>query len=185
MPGTDRALTLSELAAHLGRPLVAASEVGITNTFTFGCHLCDVVVDPETGSVEVESYHSVEDLGRVVNFPVAQGQIHGGIAQGVGQALLEHLHYDRNTGQALAVSFFDYGMPRADTLSNLSSEFGGIEGTTNPLGVRGAGEAGATGSMAAVVNAVHDALRSHGIENIDPPLTSFTVWRALAIAAER
>ncbi len=128
-----------------------------------GCHICEVEVDPDTGAVAVVRYVAVDDVGRVINHLLCEGQVHGGVAQGVGQALMEDVVYD-DSGQLVTGSFMDYCMPRADDLPELVSELAEIPSTTNPLGVKAAGEAGATGAPPAVIDAVLDALRPLGVD---------------------
>ena len=144
-------------------------------TYPAGAHLCEVEVDPETGVVTIEQFVAVDDFGHVVNPMIVEGQVHGGLAQGIGQALLEHGVYDES-GQLLSGSYMDYTMPRADDLPNFLVDTTTTPCTHNPLGVKGCGEAGAIGSTAAVINAVTDAL---GVASIPMPATPETVWRAL------
>ena len=148
-------------------------------TFANGCHVCEVEVDIETGGVEVVGYSVVDDIGSVLNPLLAGGQVHGGLAQGIGQALFEACVYDADSGQLLSGSFMDYCMPRADDLPAFSVTFEGVPCTTNPLGAKGVGEAGVTGAPPAVVGAVVDALSEFGVRHIDMPLTPEKVWRAI------
>ena len=147
-------------------------------TFTNGCHVAEVEVDPETGVVDLLRYIAADDIGRVVDERLAEGQIHGGIAQGYGQAVRELACYDPN-GQLLAGSFMDYAMPRAADLPSLDVAFVEIPATTNPLGTKGAGEAGAIASAPVIVSAVLDALAPEGVEHIEMPLMPARVWEAL------
>jgi aerobic carbon-monoxide dehydrogenase large subunit len=149
-----------------------------------GCHTCEVEVDPQTGAVAVVRYAAVDDVGRVLNHLLCEGQIHGGVAQGVGQALMEQIVYDAD-GQLVTGSFQDYAMPRADDLPEIVSELTEIPSTTNPLGIKAAGEAGATGAPPAVIGAVLDALKPLGVEHIDMPATPSRVWDAMRRAAAR
>ena len=149
-------------------------------TYPAGAHLCEVEVDPETGVVTIEQFVAVDDFGHVVNPMIVEGQVHGGLAQGIGQALLEHGVYDES-GQLLSGSYMDYTMPRADDLPNFLVDTTTTPCTHNPLGVKGCGEAGAIGSTAAVINAVTDAL---GVASIPMPATPETVWRALKHASQ-
>ena len=149
-------------------------------TYPAGAHLCEVEVDPETGVVTIEQFVAVDDFGHVVNPMIVEGQVHGGLAQGIGQALLEHGVYDES-GQLLSGSYMDYTMPRADDLQNFLVDTTTTPCTHNPLGVKGCGEAGAIGSTAAVINAVTDAL---GVASIPMPATPETVWRALKHASQ-
>ena len=147
-------------------------------SFPNGCHIAEVEIDPETGHVELAAYTAVDDCGRVLQPVLVEGQVQGGVAQGVGQALMEHGVYDAASGQLIAGSFMDYAMPRADDLPPIASALPpGAVPTTNPLGVKGVGEAGTTASLAAVMNAVADALPPGA--KIDMPATPEAVWRAL------
>ncbi|MGI9482294.1 MAG: xanthine dehydrogenase family protein molybdopterin-binding subunit [Hyphomicrobiales bacterium] len=144
-----------------------------------GCHIVEVEVDPETGAVELMQYAVVDDFGRIINPMIATGQILGGTVQGIGQALLEGVVYDHESGQPLTGSFMDYTMPRADDICALDVSLNeNVPTATNPLGVKGAGEAGATGAPSAIVNAICDALKTEGVTHIDMPLTPEKVWRA-------
>jgi carbon-monoxide dehydrogenase large subunit len=150
-------------------------------TYPSGAYACEVEVDPETGRVSIERFAAADDFGNVINPMIVEGQVHGGIAQGIGQALLENCAYDEN-GQLLSASFMDYAMPRADDLPQFSVDHSSATPCThNPLGVKGCGEAGAIGSPPAVVNAVVDALQSagHGVTHIDMPLSPDRVWSAM------
>ncbi|MCH9020751.1 MAG: xanthine dehydrogenase family protein molybdopterin-binding subunit [Proteobacteria bacterium] len=152
-------------------------EVSVPN----GCHAAAVEVDPETGFVEVVGYWVVDDFGTIINPLLADGQVMGGIAQGIGQALSEEIVYDEDSGQLITASLMDYGLPRADGVPNMVIEYyQGAPTAKNPLGVKGAGEAGCVGSLPAVVNAVLDALKDDGVRHIDMPLTPEKVWRAIA-----
>jgi aerobic carbon-monoxide dehydrogenase large subunit len=148
------------------------------SAFPNGCHVAEVEIDPETGEVVVDRYTAVDDFGTLVNPMLAEGQVHGGVAQGIGQALLEHAVYDRQ-GQLLAGSFMDYALPRADGVPPLVVGFHPVPATSNPLGVKGCGEAGVTGALPAVMNAVIDALAARGVRHLDMPATPERVWRAL------
>jgi aerobic carbon-monoxide dehydrogenase large subunit len=187
--GTDRALPLTAVAQAFYRPamLPPQFDVGLEASGTFaaeppnypnGCHVCEVEIDAETGLVTLARYAAVDDVGRVMNRLLCEGQIHGGVAQGVGQALMERIVFD-DAGQLVTGSFQDYAMPRADDFPELSSELTEVPATTNPLGVKGAGEAGATGAPPAVIGAVLDALKSLGIEHLDMPATPDRVWAAI------
>jgi carbon-monoxide dehydrogenase large subunit len=143
-----------------------------------GCHVCEVEVDPETGLVTLARYAAVDDVGKIMNHLLCEGQIHGGVAQGVGQALMEAIVFDAE-GQLVTGSFQDYAMPRADDFPELTSELTEVPAKTNPLGVKGAGEAGATGAPPAVIGAILDALKPLGIEHIDMPATPSRVWAAI------
>ncbi|MBA77242.1 MAG: carbon monoxide dehydrogenase [Tistrella sp.] len=151
-------------------------------TYPNGCHLCEVEVDPDTGVVEIKRFVAVDDFGRVVNPMIVEGQVHGGIAQGIGQALLEAAIYDQDSGQLMSGSFMDYCMPRADDLPSFTVAHNEVPCTTNPLGVKGCGEAGAIGSPPAIINAVIDALRPLGVTDMDMPATPHRVWSTIQAA---
>jgi carbon-monoxide dehydrogenase large subunit len=187
--GTDRAVGILDLAARQ-RARVAAGEDTMlldaletakieAHTFPNGCHVAEVEVDPETGIVTIPRYIVVDDVGHALNPLIVRGQVHGGVAQGIGQAVLEKTAYDRESGQLLSASFMDYALPRADDLPDIEVDLIEVPCETNPLGVKGAGEAGAVGSPPAVVNAIIDAL---GVVAIDMPATPETVWKALHAA---
>ncbi len=152
-------------------------------TFPYGTHVCEVEVDPETGAVRLAAYTAVHDFGRVLNPLLLAGQVHGGLAQGLGQALLEHTVYD-GEGQLLAGSFMDYGIPRADDLPDFDFEPWTTPSPANPLDIKGCGEAGAAGSPPAAINAVLDALASLGVRDFDMPATPERVWRAIRAATD-
>jgi carbon-monoxide dehydrogenase large subunit len=150
-------------------------------TFPAGCYICEVEVDPETGVVTVENFVAADDFGRVINPMIVEGQVHGGIAQGLGQALMEHVLYDAD-GQPLSGSYMDYAMPRALDLPSFQVSTHATPCPGNPLGLKGCGEAGAIGSPPALVNAVIDALAGQGVTHIDMPLTPRRVWEAVRAA---
>jgi carbon-monoxide dehydrogenase large subunit len=150
-------------------------------TFPNGCHICEVEIDEATGAVSLERYSVVDDVGRIVNPMLVKGQIHGGIAQGVGQALFESLTYDRG-GQLLTGSFMDYALPRADDLPSFDVDSFEVVTQVNPLGAKGVGEAGTVGALAALLNAVNDALAPLGVRHLDMPVTPERVWRAMSEA---
>ncbi len=178
--GTDRTLSLGAVAAAMPDGLGAEVFVATENaTFPNGCHICEVEIDPETGAVSVDRYLVVDDVGTVINPLLMKGQIHGGIAQGLSQALFERIVYDPESGQLVTASFMDYAMPRADDLPSVAVESLPVPTPTNPLGAKGAGEAGTVGSLAAVISAVSDALAPLGIDHIDMPATSERIWRAI------
>ena len=193
--GTDRSVDLFEVAAAAERPdapealrgpLAGASDETVSvPSFPFGSAVCEVEVDPETGAVEVVRYTSVDDVGRAVNPLILEGQTHGGIAAGVGQALWERCHYDPETGQMQSATFMDYVMPRADMLPAFTTEISEVPSTSNPLGLRGGGEGGTTPALGAVVNALVDALAELGVEHIEMPATPERVWRAIHDAPGR
>jgi carbon-monoxide dehydrogenase large subunit len=188
--GTDRVLALPEIAAVAWEPraLPAGMEPGLISqasyaagdqNFPNGCHICELEIDPETGTVEICRYSVVDDVGTVMNPLLLEGQIIGGIAQGVGQILLEDIRFDAESGQLLTGSFMDYAMPRADNFSPIHCESNPVPTKTNPLGVKGAGEAGAVGAMPAVGNALIDALKPLGVTDIAMPATPERLWRAI------
>jgi carbon-monoxide dehydrogenase large subunit len=148
-------------------------------TYPGGCHICEVEVDPETGVAEVINFTAVDDIGRVINPMIAEGQIHGGVAQGIGQALLEAAAYDEESGQLLTGSYMDYAMPRADNIPNINVGNHVTLCTHNPLGAKGVGEVGAIGSPPAVINAVLDALLPLGVKDISMPATPHKVWQSI------
>jgi carbon-monoxide dehydrogenase large subunit len=184
--GTDRAIGLLEVAAigrDKGKPLDTYHFWKREHlTFPNGTHVAEVEVDPETGRVTLERYSGVDDYGVMVNPMVVAGQAHGAMAQGVGQALLERTTYDPQSGQMVAGSFMDYAMPRADDLPSFRLGFNPTPCTTNPLGVKGCGEAGAIAAFPAIANAVLDALAPLGVRNFDGPATPGRVWQAIASA---
>jgi carbon-monoxide dehydrogenase large subunit len=152
------------------------------DTFPNGCHICEVEIDPDTGKVAVLAYNLVDDFGFVLNPLIVAGQVHGGVAQGIGQALLENCLYEPGTAQLLSGSFMDYTMPRADDFPVFGLSFNEIRCTTNPLGIKGCGEAGTVGAAPAVMNAVLDALWSEGVRHVDMPMTALRVWETLRAA---
>lgn len=181
--GTDRRIGLSKVAAHAeseGSPL-QAGETFVTTAPSFpnGCHACEVEIDPETGQLKIERFVSVVDPGEVINPLIVRGQMHGGVSQAIGEAVVEKVVYDRETGQLSSGSLMDYALPRADDVPNFTTIFNPFPGDDNPLGVKGVGEAGTVGSQATIVNAALDALSRRGVETIDMPLTPETIWRAL------
>jgi carbon-monoxide dehydrogenase large subunit len=187
--GTDRAIGIMELAAKLreSHPLPSEVPASLDVTHVFeeapmafpnGCHVCELEVDPETGSVEFKNYVAVNDFGVIVNPLLVGGQAHGGIAQGIGQALIERVAYTED-GQLLSGSFMDYGLPRAEDLPAFTLASREVPCTTNPLGAKGCGEAGCAGSLPAVMNALVDALRPLGVTHIDMPATPEVIWRAI------
>jgi carbon-monoxide dehydrogenase large subunit len=192
--GTDRSIGLFEVAAaaltrndlpeELSGKLDAISDKTIPEaSFPYGSHVCEVEVDPETGVVEIVNYTAVDDVGRAVNPMIVHGQVHGGIAQGVGQALWEQIVYDRTTGQMLTGSFMDYAMPRASGLPSYATELSEVPSPTHPLGIRPAGEGGTTPALGVVVNAIVDALSDYGVTHIEMPATSERIWRAIHAAS--
>jgi carbon-monoxide dehydrogenase large subunit len=185
--GTDKSKTFAEIALTAYVPHnypIEELEPGLEETafydpknFTFpgGCHVCEVEIDIETGTPKVVNFVAVDDIGRVINPMIVEGQVHGGVAQGIGQALLEHAIYD-SQGQLLSGSYMDYVMPRADNLPSIHVGTESTLCTHNPLGVKGVGEVGAIGSPPAVINAIVDALRDYGVRHIDMPATAEKIW---------
>jgi len=175
--GTDRGVGLFEIAARA--PLAGAcQEVNSVPSYPYGCAVCEVEVDAETGATEIARWTCVDDVGRAVNPMILHGQTHGGIAAGVGQAMMELCAYDAG-GQLLSASFMDYALPRADIFPPFATEISEVPSTTNPLGLRGGGEGGTTPALGALVNAIVDALAELGVEHIDMPATPERVWRAI------
>jgi carbon-monoxide dehydrogenase large subunit len=179
--GTDVGVSFRDIAMRHGAALDTQGGIPTPVAFPGGAHVAEVEVDPETGVVEVVRYVAVDDCGRVLNHTLVEGQIHGGIVQGLGQALLEHCVYDAG-GQLLTGSFMDYGMPRADILKEVAVHDHPVPSPGNPLGVKGAGEAGTTGALPAVANAVLDALRPLGVHHLDFPFSPARVWHAITRA---
>jgi aerobic carbon-monoxide dehydrogenase large subunit len=191
--GTDReigifeiaraAATRADLPEELHGALAGISDQTIpVASFPYGAQVCEVEIDPETGAVEIVGYAAVDDVGRAINPLILHGQTHGGIAQGVGQALLEQCHYDVGSGQLLTASFMDYAMPRADHFPHLATALTEVPSPTNRLGVRSGGEGGTTPALAAVVNAIVDALSVLGVRHLEMPATPERVWRAIEAA---
>jgi carbon-monoxide dehydrogenase large subunit len=191
--GTDRSVDLAGVARAVHDPahippgeeggLVESGEfVATAVTFPNGTHICEVEIDPDTGVTEIVRYSAVEELGRVLNPLLVAGQTHGGVAQGIGQAMGEQIVHDRETGQMLTASFMDYQMPRADDLPDFQLVTREVPTKVNPLGAKGVGEAGTVGALAAVMNAVNDALAPLGIRHFDMPATPNRVWAAIAAA---
>jgi len=189
--GTDRSKTFSEIALTAYVPHnypLATLEPGLDETafydptnFTYpaGTHICEVEIDPDTGVVDVVAFSACDDFGNIINPMIVEGQVHGGVAQGLGQALLEHCVYDPDSGQLLTGSMMDYALPRADDLPSFSVGTKVTPCTHNPLGVKGCGEAGAIGAPAAMMNAVMDALAPLGVAHLDMPASPHRVWRAI------
>jgi aerobic carbon-monoxide dehydrogenase large subunit len=196
--GTDKRMSIGEVARAffaLAGPVMKLG-LGLEGVGTWsgvpggapnypnGCQVCEVEVDPETGLVRIDRFTAVDDLGMAINPMICEGQIHGGVAQGIGQALFENVVYDEQTGQLITGSFLDYGMPRADDFPPFVSELAEIPAKTNPLGIKGIGEAGTIAAPPTVVNAVLDALRELGVEHVDMPLTPLRVWQAANAGAK-
>ena len=168
-----------------GGPLAGASDETMSvPSYPYGCAVCEVEVDPETGAVEIVRYTTVDDVGRAVNPLILHGQTHGGIAAGVGQALWELCHYDAVTGQMTSATFMDYVLPRADDFPFFATEISEVPSTTNPLGLRGGGEGGTTPALGAVINAIVDALGELGVEHVEMPATPERVWNAIHAARQ-
>jgi carbon-monoxide dehydrogenase large subunit len=193
VPGTDLRLDILEVAKAARDPakLPAGMAPGLdtthvrvppAQTFPNGCHIVEVEIDPDSGAVVIARYTVVDDFGRTINPLLLEGQVHGGIVQGIGQALLEHAVYDGDSGQLLSGSFMDYAMPRAGDLPSFAFSTHNVPTTSNPLGVKGAGEAGAVGAMPAVGNALVDALKPLGLRDIPMPATPERLWRAIRAA---
>ncbi|HUB95569.1 MAG TPA: molybdopterin cofactor-binding domain-containing protein, partial [Stellaceae bacterium] len=187
--GTDRAIGILEIAERMRKGAALPEEVPQSmdaalvvetppSAYPNGCHIAEVEIDPDTGTVAVVKYAMVNDFGVLLNPLLAEGQAHGGVMQGIGQALMERTVYDRE-GQLVSGSYMDYAMPRADNAPMFDFASHPVPATTNPLGVKGCGEAGCAGSLPAVMNAVVDALRPYGINHIDMPATPERVWRAI------
>jgi carbon-monoxide dehydrogenase large subunit len=188
--GTDKLISISNVAKAFYNRMGPASKLGVgleasgtfyadPPNFPNGCHCCEVEVDIETGEVTVDRYVAVDDVGLAINPLICHGQVHGALAQGIGQALMEHAIYDRDSGQLVSGSFMDYAMPRAANFSNFVSQLEEVPAKTNPLGVKGVAEAGAIGSPPTVINAVLDALRPFGVDHIDMPATPSNVWETI------
>jgi aerobic carbon-monoxide dehydrogenase large subunit len=193
--GTDRSIGIMDLAdrlrleARLPDDVLRTLDVshvfkGVPSAFPNGCHVAEIELDPDTGVVEVVSYATVNDFGVLVNPMLVEGQAHGGIAQGIGQALMEMVAYD-DDGQLLTGSYMDYALPRANDFPALGFMSHPVPARTNPLGVKGCGEAGCAGSLPAVMNAVVDALSEFGITHIDMPATPYHIWQAIQAARSR
>ncbi len=191
--GTDRSLTLKQVAMAAFQParLPPGVEPGFyehatyaskQDTFPNGCHVCEVEIDPATGVVELLAYLVVDDVGTVINPLTLAGQIHGGVAQGVGQILMEQLVHEPGSGQLLTATFMDYAMPRADTMCSMKIVTNPVPTATNPLGAKGAGEAGCVGALPAVMIAIMNALAECGVRELDMPATSERVWSAIQAA---
>jgi carbon-monoxide dehydrogenase large subunit len=194
--GTDAAIGIMALAEKLrsgvnlpeGVPasldVQHVSDGPSASTFPNGCHVCEVEVDPETGVIAVVKYSCVNDFGTVINPIIVEGQLHGGVVQGIGQTLMELTAYDEE-GQLLTGSYMDYAMPRASDAPFFSVANHEVPAKTNPLGVKGCGEAGCAGSLTSIMNAVVDALSEYGIRHIDMPATPHRVWQAIRAASAK
>ena len=187
--GTDKSITLSELSHKLKTEFIGVPDLpgtldvrlnhgGVPSAFPNGCHVCEVEIDPETGQTRFDDYYMVNDFGILINPLMVEGQCHGGVAQGLGQAVMEDVVYDAD-GQVLSGSFMDYALPRASDVPNFHFASLPSPATTNALGVKGCGEAGCAGAMPAIMNAIVDALSKFGISHIDMPATPQKIWRAI------
>jgi carbon-monoxide dehydrogenase large subunit len=185
--GTDRRISLFELAeaaaamqAHgeIAESLDTRATTDTPQSFPNGCHIAEVEIDPDTGHLAIVNYVAVDDCGTVLNHTLVEGQVMGSLAQGFGQALMERLVYDKDSGQLVTGSFNDYAMPLAEQMPPLVSEEHPVACRTNPLGVKGVGEAGTTAAIAAIMNAVADAIPNGRGVNIDMPATAEKIWRA-------
>ena len=193
--GTDRAIDLREVAKTTYHParLPKHLRVGLEANSYFvaeppgfpnGCHICEVEVDPSTGEVTVDRYAAVDDFGRLINPLIVRGQVHGAVAQGLGQALGEHLVYE-DEGQLVTASFMDYPIPRAHDTIPIDLAFNEEPCRTNPLGVKGAGEGGCVAATPAVINAILDAIKPLGVRHIDMPVTPHRLWQAICQSSLR
>jgi carbon-monoxide dehydrogenase large subunit len=188
--GTDKEMPLKQVAQMSFMPVHVPSELGVglqgvgafsadVPSFPNGCHIGEVEIDPDTGAVRIDRYTVVDDIGTVINPLLAQAQIHGGVVQGVGQALLEDVAYDPESGQLLAGSLMDYGVPRADLMPEIKVDFSPVFSKSNPLGAKGVGEGGTVAGTPTIVNAILDALAEYGVREIDTPVTPERVWQAI------
>ena len=192
--GTDRKVSFDDVArtAFIPDRLPPDIEIGLYETATWSpevgnipnsCHVCEIEIDPDTGVIEIVDYNAVHDVGVEINPLLVEGQVHGGIAQAAGQALMENVVYDADNGQLLSGSFMDYSMPRANDLPYYDVASHPVPTPTNPLGVKGAGECGTVGGLSAVMNAINDALAPLGIRNLAMPATPECVWRVIRDAS--
>jgi aerobic carbon-monoxide dehydrogenase large subunit len=188
--GTDRKITLKEVAraAYMPARLASGMEIGLNEsaivlppgaTYPNGCHICEVEIDPDTGVTEIVKYTVADDVGVALNPMMVKGQVHGGIAQGAGQALMELVSYDPESGQLLSGSYMDYAMPRADDFPSFEVLEHDVPSKNNPFGFKGAGEAGTVGALPCVMNAICNALKPLGIRHIDMPATPARIWQAI------
>jgi len=188
--GTDRSMPIGQVAQMSFIPVGLPSELGVglqgtgafssdLPSFPNGCHICELEIDPETGEVALDRYTVVDDVGTVINPLLAKGQIQGGVAQGAGQALLEDVVYDPDSGQLLTGTLMDYGIPRADTIPAIRIDFSPVPSTTNPLGAKGVGEGGTVASTPTVMNAILDALAPFGVTDLPMPATPERIWHAI------
>jgi carbon-monoxide dehydrogenase large subunit len=180
--GTDRAITLGQVVDAASGLSADATFTPLSPTFPNGTHVCEVEIDPQTGQLAIARYATVDDVGMVLNPLLLEGQIQGGVVQGIGQAVLETIRFDPHSGQMLTGSFLDYAMPRADDVCAIKTGSNAVPTSHNPLGVKGAGEAGTVGALPAVMCAVSDALARHGARDVDMPATPERIWCALSEA---
>jgi carbon-monoxide dehydrogenase large subunit len=191
--GSERGIDLLALAEAARDPAnlpdgmppgLDADAYNNSDVFTFpnGCHAAEIEIDPETGAVTVERYGAIDDYGRLINPMLTMGQVQGGVTQGIGQALLEHTVYDGQSGQLLSGSFMDYALPRADDLPPLEITLAELPTAVNPLGVKGAGQAGCMAAPQTIINAILDALAPLGVAHVDMPATPERIWRAIRSA---
>jgi carbon-monoxide dehydrogenase large subunit len=194
-PGRNRSFDFLELAREASRLIlpeelaeglsVAADNEMHDPVFPNGCAVCEIEIDPDTGALTLTRYASVDDVGRCINPLIVDGQTHGAIAQGVGEALWEECYVDPATGQPLAGSFMDYGMPRADYLPDFQTRIVEVLSPTNPLGIKAGGEGGTTPALAVIVSAILDALGPLGVRDIKMPATPFAIWQAIQDSKRR
>jgi aerobic carbon-monoxide dehydrogenase large subunit len=193
--GTDKSMPIREVAQMSFSPVGLPSDLGVglqgagafsanVPSFPNGCHICEVEVDTETGAVSLDHYAVVDDVGTVVNPLLAQGQIHGGVVQGVGQAMVEDVVYDRDSGQLLCGSLMDYAVPRADMVPAIAVDFSPVPSKSNPLGIKGVGEGGTVAATPTVMNAIVDALAPLGVRHVAMPATPERIWRAIREAKQ-
>jgi carbon-monoxide dehydrogenase large subunit len=181
--GTDLSVSLDALIrkkwASESHPLDTNTIFDLAATFPSGAHVAEVEIDIETGAAQIVNYVAVDDCGQVYNHQLVEGQIHGGLMQGIGQVFGEQIVYDADTGQLLSGTFMDYFMPRAEHVTPITLIDCGVPSPANPLGAKGAGEAGATGSVPALANAVLDALQPRGVKSLDMPYSPARIWNAI------
>src|SRR5260370_41417904 len=188
--GTDRSMPIGQVAQMAFIPVGVPSQLGVglqgagafssdVPSFPNGCHICELEIDPEAGEVALDRYTVVDDVGTVINPLLAKGQIQGGVAQGAGQALIEDVVYDPDSGQLLTGTLLDYGIPRADMVPAIVIDFSPVPSTTNPLGVKGVGEGGTVASTPSVMNPILDALAPLGVPDLPMPSTADRIWRAI------
>jgi carbon-monoxide dehydrogenase large subunit len=189
--GTDRRLSLFEVAARaadlvqrgqIAEGLDTKATVDTPHTFPNGCHIAEVEIDPDSGALAVVAYTAVDDCGNVLDHTLVDGQVQGALAQGLGQALLETAAYDAGSGQLVTGSFMDYAMPRAEDMPPLREGMHSVPATTNPLGVKGVGEAGTTASIGAIMNAIADAIPGGAGAKLDMPATPQKIWQACRVS---